>query len=101
MGIKHHLWGKSAAALEYDRAQIPTRILPWDWHQCKARSAPYEIVWDGKNDRGEAAASGVFFYQLEAPGYGHAKKIVILRQKLRRDFPLPSVVSSLISSALC
>jgi hypothetical protein len=45
----------------------------------KARSAPYEVAWDGKNDRGEAAASGVFFYQLEAPGYRSAKKIVILR----------------------
>ncbi len=36
-------------------------------------------VWDGRNDRGEKAGSGVFFYQLEAPGYKSTKKIVILQ----------------------
>jgi hypothetical protein len=44
-----------------------------------ARDKPYEVIWDGTNDRGERVASGVFFYQLEASGYRSAKKIVILR----------------------
>ena len=39
----------------------------------------YSVVWDGTNDRGETVASGVFFYQLNAPGYSGEKKIVILR----------------------
>ncbi|KPJ61488.1 MAG: hypothetical protein AMJ46_02095 [Latescibacteria bacterium DG_63] len=39
----------------------------------------YSADWNGKNDRGEQVASGVFFYQLEAPGYRSAKKIVILQ----------------------
>jgi hypothetical protein len=39
----------------------------------------YSVSWDGKNERGERVASGVFFYQLEAPGYKSAKKIVILQ----------------------
>jgi hypothetical protein len=39
----------------------------------------YAVIWDGANDRGQKVASGVFFYQLEAPGYRGAKKIVILQ----------------------
>jgi flagellar hook assembly protein FlgD len=39
----------------------------------------YSIIWDGGNDRGEKVASGVFFYQLNAPGYSGAKKIVVLQ----------------------
>jgi hypothetical protein len=45
----------------------------------EARREAYEAIWDGMNDRGERASSGVFFYQLEASGYKSAKKIVILR----------------------
>jgi hypothetical protein len=39
----------------------------------------YSVIWDGSNDRGEKVASGVFFYQLNGPGYSGAKKIVILQ----------------------
>jgi len=39
----------------------------------------YSVIWDGSNDRGEKVASGVFFHQLNAPGYSGAKKIVILQ----------------------
>jgi len=39
----------------------------------------YSAIWDGKNDGGERVASGVFFYQLNAPGSELNKKIVILQ----------------------
>jgi hypothetical protein len=39
----------------------------------------YSVIWDGKNDHGKQVGSGVFFYQLEAPGFTSAKKIVILK----------------------
>jgi hypothetical protein len=39
----------------------------------------HAVIWDGANDRGEKVASGVFFYQLDAPGFKGAKKIVILQ----------------------
>jgi flagellar hook assembly protein FlgD len=39
----------------------------------------HAVIWDGSSDRGEKVASGVFFYQLEAPGFKGAKKIVILQ----------------------
>ncbi len=38
----------------------------------------YSVAWDGTNDHGRQVGGGVFFYQLEAPGYRSAKKIVIL-----------------------
>jgi hypothetical protein len=44
-----------------------------------ARMEPFEVVWDGTNDAGQSVGSGVFFYQLEAPGYSSAKKLVILK----------------------
>ncbi|MCX5800204.1 MAG: T9SS type A sorting domain-containing protein [Candidatus Eisenbacteria bacterium] len=39
----------------------------------------HSVIWDGTTDRGEKVASGVFFYQLNAPGYSGAKKIVVLQ----------------------
>jgi len=39
----------------------------------------YPVIWDGTTDRGEKVASGVFFYQFEAPGYRSAKKLVIVQ----------------------
>jgi hypothetical protein len=39
----------------------------------------FEVVWDGMNDGGQRVGSGVFFYQIEAPGFLSAKKLVILK----------------------
>jgi hypothetical protein len=39
----------------------------------------YQSTWDGKNDRGKQVGSGIYFYQLEAPDFRSAKKIVILQ----------------------
>ena len=36
--------------------------------------------WDGRNDRGEQVASGVYFYQLRAGSFIHAlRRMVILK----------------------
>jgi hypothetical protein len=44
-------------------------------------SAPggYSAVWDGRNDRGETMASGVYLYRLEMPGGQQVKRLVLLR----------------------
>jgi hypothetical protein len=47
--------------------------------QLQAIAAPYEVVWDGRDDSGRGLASGVFFYQLDAPGYTSAKKLILLK----------------------
>jgi len=39
----------------------------------------YEVVWDGRNDAGAAAASGVYLYRLTSDGQELERKMVLLR----------------------
>jgi hypothetical protein len=39
----------------------------------------YEVIWDGKDNKGMRTASGVYFYRLETEGYKDTKKMVLLR----------------------
>ena len=39
----------------------------------------YRTRWEGKNDRGEAVSSGVYFYVLDARGSRHTRKLVLLK----------------------
>jgi hypothetical protein len=39
----------------------------------------HEAVWDGRSDRGEAVASGVYFCRLEALGEDRALKMVLMK----------------------
>lgn len=39
----------------------------------------YEIVWDGKNDKGNEVTSGIYFYRLETDGFKQTKKMILLR----------------------
>jgi hypothetical protein len=39
----------------------------------------YTVQWDGKNDKGEQLASGVYFYELRAGDHTSAKKMVLLK----------------------
>ena len=47
--------------------------LPAGMYQDKARAA----YWDGKNEQGEAVASGVYFYTLKAGDFSATKKLLI------------------------
>jgi hypothetical protein len=48
-----------------DREQHPSEVRP--------------VVWDGRNDRGNPVASGVYFYKLATKGFTSTKKMVILK----------------------
>lgn len=37
------------------------------------------IAWDGRNNDGEGVSSGVYFYELVAPKYRKARKLVLLK----------------------
>jgi hypothetical protein len=39
----------------------------------------YEIIWDGRDDRGRIAPPGVYFYRLAGRNFGESRKMVILR----------------------
>ncbi|MCG3155550.1 MAG: hypothetical protein DKINENOH_02156 [bacterium] len=39
----------------------------------------HEVVWDGKNDRGEAMASGVYLYVLKAGEFVAQRKLVLMK----------------------
>jgi hypothetical protein len=58
---------------------IVGRVVRTLFDENVARPGQFKVIWDGPNDRGDRVASGVFFYQLETPGFKSAKKIVILR----------------------
>ena len=40
-------------------------------------AGPQAMVWDGRNDGAAPVASGVYFYQLEAPGYEASNRMVL------------------------
>jgi hypothetical protein len=39
----------------------------------------YTVNWDGKNDRGGAVASGIYFYKMDTKDFSQTKKMVMLR----------------------
>ena len=39
----------------------------------------HQVVWNGKNETGEAVASGVYFYRLTADNYTDTKKMMLLK----------------------
>jgi len=43
------------------------------------RPGSYQATWDGKNQRGDDVASGVYLYQISADAFVAAKKLLLLR----------------------
>ncbi len=39
----------------------------------------YQVIWDGKDERGNEISSGIYFYQLKAGDYKETKKMSLLR----------------------
>jgi len=39
----------------------------------------HKIVWDGKDSRGNACGSGIYFYKLSSPSLNQTKKMVIVK----------------------
>jgi len=45
----------------------------------KKPSGDYKVIWDGKNQKGEDVASGIYFYKLKAGNLSETKKMILIR----------------------
>jgi hypothetical protein len=39
----------------------------------------HEVIWDGRNDKGDPAASGIYFCGFKTPGYIEVKRLLLTR----------------------
>jgi len=42
-------------------------------------AGPHKVTWDGLDDRGVPAASGMYLYTLKADGYSETRKLLLMR----------------------
>jgi hypothetical protein len=45
----------------------------------KKTSGEYEVIWDGKNEKGDIVASGIYFYKLKAGDFSETNKMILLK----------------------
>lgn len=45
----------------------------------KQQAGSYQVVWDGRNERGEQVGTGMYIYKLEAGSFRDAKRMLLLR----------------------
>ena len=60
----------------FDASGRLVRVLAEGLHA----AGPHEAAWDGRDARGRTAASGVYYYRLEAPAFSQTRRMVLLRQ---------------------
>jgi hypothetical protein len=42
-------------------------------------AGPHRVTWSGRNQSGREAASGIYFYRLDAPGFKETKRMTLAR----------------------
>ena len=47
--------------------------------EAEQKSGRYEVVWDGQDEAGRPAASGLYVYQLRAGAFIASRKMLLLR----------------------
>jgi hypothetical protein len=43
------------------------------------KSKAYSVIWNGKDNRGGAVQSGIYFYRIKTNGFVQSKKFVLVR----------------------
>ena len=59
----------------YDMLGRQVRVLV-NTHQVAGR---YTVVWDGRNQLGEAVSSGVYLYRIYAGSFAETKKMTLMK----------------------
>ncbi|MGB2697124.1 MAG: FlgD immunoglobulin-like domain containing protein, partial [Candidatus Zixiibacteriota bacterium] len=70
-----------------ENGPIPTSLRIYNIHGALVRTlvdekrtgGNYEVIWDGKNEKGEAVASGIYLYKLKAGDSSETKKMILLK----------------------
>jgi flagellar hook assembly protein FlgD len=45
----------------------------------RVSSGYHEVTWNGENDAGMAAASGIYFYRLKSSGFEDTRKMILMK----------------------
>ena len=79
--IPYHLVHAADVTLTiYDTKGVLVRRLDLGHQPAGYYTAPSKAAyWDGRNERGESVASGVYFYQLRAGDYTALRRMVIVK----------------------
>jgi flagellar hook assembly protein FlgD len=67
--------GERVSILVFDVSGRKVRTLVDDVHEAGSKS----VVWNGRDDRGQPAASGVYFYRMRAGSFMQTRKMVLLK----------------------
>ena len=43
------------------------------------RAGQYSVIWDGKDERGRDAGSGIFFYRMKSGSYSSTRKMIMMK----------------------
>jgi photosystem II stability/assembly factor-like uncharacterized protein len=77
-----------STAIKYDLSQqVEVQLVIFDLTGRHVRTlvnqtqqaGRYVIIWDGRNEQGEALATGLYIYQLRAGNYMHARRMALVR----------------------
>lgn len=66
---------------------LPTSLVIYDILGRKVRTllneemlpGDYQVIWDGKDDRGEVVGSGIYLYQLKSGSYTESREMIRLK----------------------
>ena len=43
-------------------------------------AGPHSVSWDGRTDRGQAVAAGIYFYRMDTAGWQSERKLIVLQK---------------------
>jgi len=68
-----------AAAVTMQIFDVSGRLVNTLVSDASYDSGSYQVVWDGKNPRGQVVSSGVYFYRVDAGEYSKTRRMTLLK----------------------